>query len=120
MAPATVVRNYGWRLNKPAAGIRDGPGDPPHKERETMKQSVFYLAMVAGMLAIVIAIGFNGYANWTAVECTTVYYTEDAAGATLGMAHHTCFNRDGVIELGTGLDFDHIITLKPVFPPLGE
>lgn len=91
-----------------------------------MKQSHFYLSMVAGMVAIVIALGFNAYANWTAIECTSVYYTahsDDSFGTlvpgTYGMVHHTCFDRSGKLLF----DFDRLdrlITTSPRFPPLGE
>jgi len=100
-----------------------------------MKQSDFYRAMVAGMIAIALAVGFNGYATWTAkdsaqkvVECTSVYYTEAGfrAGTTAGRVHHTCFNRDGaIIEVGTSgfthsFSSDESVTGDPRFPPLGE
>jgi len=104
------------------------PPPPERKERGPMKQSDFYLAMVAGMVAIVIALSVNAYATWTAVECTTVYYTEGSTapqGGTVGRAHHTCFNRDGVIEFPGGsfantFFVDTSITIEPLFPPLGE
>jgi len=96
-----------------------------------MNQNSFYLAMVGGMVAIVIALGFNAYATSTAtvVECTSVYYTASVLidGNTAGRVHHTCFNRDGIItELDTGgldqhsFSSDEFVTGNPRFPPLGE
>ncbi len=87
-----------------------------------MNQNSFYLAMVGGMLAIIIALGFNAYANWTAVECTSVYFIEktDTLGglaptpgfSTEGMVHHTCFDRDGqIVVVDQGL-----ITRQPRTP----
>jgi len=70
------------------------PPRPERKEWGPMKQSDFYLAMVAGMVAIIIALSVNAYATWTAVECTSVYYTSGLVGVN-GFDHHTCFDRDG-------------------------
>lgn len=90
------------------------PPPPERKERGPMKQSDFYLAMVAGMVAIVIALSVNAYATWTAVECTSVYYTEDTV--TRGFVHHTCFDRDGH-AVASDTQF---VSLNPRTPPLGE
>jgi len=101
------------------------PPPPERKEREPMNQNSFYLAMVAGMVAIIVALSFNAYATWTAVECTTVYFIEDSlpagsiAGGAVGTVRHTCFNRDGVVQLNPLLA-QRVITREPLFPPLGE
>ncbi len=82
-----------------------------------MKQSDFYLAMVAGMVAIVIALSVNAYATWTAVECTSVYYTKGLfATATNGFVHHACFDRDGHLVESD----DQLVSITPRTPPLGE
>ena len=92
-----------------------------------MNQNSFYLAMVAGIVAIVIALGFNGYATWTAVECSSVYYTTQrfvGGGGTNGTVHHTCFTRDGrAVESDTqflGNDLDNFRVGNPRTPPLGN
>lgn len=109
------------------------PTPPERKEKGPMKHSGFYegvaLAMTAGMVAIAIALSFNAYANWTAVECTTVYYTEHSdvsfgslVPGTQGRVHHSCFDRFGAIVGGDDLlsDFDPLITTSPRFPPPSE
>jgi len=97
------------------------PPRPERKERKPMKQSDFYLgialAMVGGMFAIAIALGFNAYATWTAVECTTVYFTAEGPTSSdvIGRFSHTCFDRTG-----HRVGLPSLPELDPRTPPLGE
>jgi len=88
-----------------------------------MNQNSFYLAMVAGMVVIVVALGFNAYANWTAVECTTTYYISqvplvaEETSATVGRVIHSCFDHDGnLVDSDT---FDPRQIDHPRTPPPG-
>jgi len=91
-----------------------------------MKQSDFYRAMVAGMVVIVIALSFNAYANWTTVECTSVYYTgqvglalDGRRNVTVGRVIHSCFDHDGnLIEKFDNIDPREI--RRPRTPPPGN
>ena len=104
---------------------------PPkeHKSRGPMTQNNFYMAMVTGMVAIVLILGFNAYGTWTAVECTSVYYTAEQGNfvGTVGNVHHSCFDRSGNIievlddfEKSIEQSVDETVTVDPRFPPLEE